>query len=51
MLFLNEYYILKEIDHPHVIKIYELWQDEVYYYIITEYLGGGEIYKKISKRK
>lgn len=50
-MLLNEYYILKQIDNPHIIKIFELWQDDVYYYIITEYLEGGELYKTISKRK
>ena len=50
-MLLNEYYLLKQVDHSHIVKIYELWQDEVYYYIITEYLEGGEIYKSISKRK
>jgi calcium-dependent protein kinase len=50
-MLLNEYYILKEIDHIHVIKIFELWQDDVYYYIITEYLEGNELYKRISARK
>jgi calcium-dependent protein kinase len=50
-MLLNEYYLLKQIDHSHIIKIFELWQDDVYYYIITEYLEGGEIYKTISKRK
>mmetsp|Transcript_29265 Transcript_29265/g.33541 ORF Transcript_29265/g.33541 Transcript_29265/m.33541 type:complete len:168 (+) Transcript_29265:258-761(+) len=49
-MLLNEYYILKEIDHANIIKIFELWQDDVFYYIITEYLEGGEIYKKISTR-
>ena len=48
-MLLNEYNILKQIDNPHVIKIYELWKDEVFYYIITEYLEGGELYKTISK--
>ena len=50
-MLLNEYYLLKQIDHSHIIKIFELWQDDVYYYIITEFLEGGEIYKTISKRK
>ena len=50
-MLLNEYYILKEIDHIHVIKIFELWQDDVYYYIITEYLEGNELYKRISARQ
>ena len=50
-MLLKEYHILKEIDHNHIIKIFELWQDDVYYYIITEYLEGGELYKRISARK
>ena len=49
MLF-NEYNILRDVDHPNIIKIFELWEDDVYYYIVTEYLSGGEIYKSISKR-
>ena len=50
-MLLNEYSILKQIDNPHIIKIFELWKDDVYYYIITEYLEGGELYKTISKRE
>ena len=50
-MLLNEYNILKQIDHPNVIKIFEMWQDQVYYYIITDYLQGGEIYKNVSTRK
>lgn len=50
-MLLNEYYILKETDHPHIVKIFELWQDDVYYYIVTEYLEGGEIYNTISERE
>lgn len=28
--------ILKELDHPHIIRLYELFQDEKNYYLITE---------------
>lgn len=28
--------ILKELDHPHIIRLYELFQDEKHYYLITE---------------
>lgn len=49
-MLLNEYNILKQIDNPHVIKIFEFWKDDVFYYIVTEYLEGGELYKTISKR-
>lgn len=32
----QEMNILKTIDHPNVIKLIELYQDEQHYYLITE---------------
>jgi len=29
--------ILKDLDHPNILKLYELFQDENNYYLITEY--------------
>ena len=34
---LAEVSILKELDHPHIVKIYEMYQDETHYYLITEW--------------
>lgn len=28
--------ILKDLDHPNILKLYELYQDENNYYLITE---------------
>lgn len=28
--------ILREIDHPNVIKLFEVFENEEYYYLITE---------------
>ena len=30
--------ILKDLDHPNIVKLYELFQDEENYYLITECL-------------
>jgi len=49
--FLKEIQILIQIDHPNIIKIYEYFQDETYFYIITEFVSGGELYDTISKWK
>lgn len=35
---LSEMNILKTLDHPGVIKLIELYQDDKHYYLITEYL-------------
>jgi len=46
--FLKEIEILIGIEHPNIIKIYEYYTDEIYYYLITEFLSGGELYDTIS---
>lgn len=48
---LNEIDILKQLDHPNIVKIYEFYQDKINFYLITEYINGGELFDKISKVK
>jgi calcium-dependent protein kinase len=45
----NEIRILKSLDHPNIIKIYEFFSDDINYYIITEYSEEGDLYGKIVK--
>ena len=33
--------ILKNLDHPNIVKLYELYQDQSYYYLVTEYVDVG----------
>lgn len=33
---LAEVEILKNLDHPNIVKLYELFQDENFYYLVTE---------------
>jgi calcium-dependent protein kinase len=49
--FLNEIRILMACEHPHIIKIFEYYSDDVNYYIIMEYIPGGELYETISTWK
>ena len=49
MLF-NEINILKEIDHPNIIKMYEFYEDEKRYYMVTEICKGGELFDEILQR-
>ncbi len=48
-VFLKEIEILAKTEHPNIIKIIEYYKDEINYYIITEYISGGELYEAISK--
>lgn len=42
--------ILKTLDHPNILKLIELFQDDSNYYLITEMCQGGELYKRIIER-
>ena len=41
--------ILKNLDHPNIIRLYELYQDSKCYYLVTEFCSGGELFDKIKK--
>ena len=40
----NEINILKNLDHPNIVKIYEYFEDDKRFYIITEICTGGELF-------
>ncbi|KRW99866.1 Protein kinase-like domain [Pseudocohnilembus persalinus] len=47
---LQEVNVLKNLDHPNILKIYECFQDKNNYYIVSEYCQGGELFETISKK-
>lgn len=48
---LNDVDILKKLDHPNIIKVYEFYQDEAAYYVVTDLCTGGELFEKIVQEK
>jgi len=49
--FSNEIGILKTVDHPHIIKLFECYYDNNYYYMVEEFCSGGDLYDYIRKQK
>ena len=43
----REISILKKVDHPNIIKLYEVFEDDKYIYLIMEQCKGGELFDKI----
>ena len=39
----NEIEVLKNIDHPNIMKIFEFFEDEKNIYLINEFCGGGDV--------
>ena len=46
----GELQTLEETSHPNIVRIYELLHDDRHYYIVSEYIRGGELYSLIVKR-
>ena len=54
--FKNEIKILQEINHKHIMKLYDVKITENHYYLVCELCNGGSLtecldtYKKINRR-
>ena len=46
--FKNEINILSKVDQPNIIKLYEIFEDKRYIYLIMEECTGGELFDKIN---
>lgn len=48
---LGEIEILKKCDHPNILKLYEFFQDQKRYFMVTELCNGGELFDKIAEEQ
>ena len=49
--FNNEMELLKALDHPNIIKLFDCYQDRRYYYMVEEYCSGGDLFDYIQKER
>ena len=47
----QELEVLSKTDHPHMVRVFELLQDDANFYIVSELVTGGELYDHIIKVK
>lgn len=48
---LSEISILKQMDHPNILKLYEFFQDPKRYFLVTELCNGGELFERIAQEQ
>ena len=48
--FKTEMATLKKLDHPNILKLYEVFEDSKKYFLVTEYCKGGELFDEIKRR-
>ncbi len=45
----NEIEILRRISHPNIVNIFEIFEDQRQYYIMSEFCEGGELFDAREK--
>ena len=48
--FKNEINIMSNADHPHIIKLYEIYESNRSFYLIMELCKGGQLFNKIIEK-
>lgn len=43
----NELDVLRGLDHPNIVKVFEYFEDDKRFYIVTEHIQGGELFDEI----
>ena len=46
----QEISLMKQLDHPNTVKLYEVYEDKTYIFLIMEELKGGELFDRILDR-
>ena len=46
----EEISVLKELKHPHIIRLYDVFDEPQYYYLVTEKMSGGELFDRIVQK-
>ena len=39
----NEIDILKQVDHPNIVKLFDIYEDDKYFFLVMELMMGGEV--------
>ena len=47
---LEEFSILRKLDHPNIIRIYDIYAERKYLYIVMDYCQGGELFDRIIEK-
>ena len=43
--------MLKRLVHPNIINLYEFYEDENRYYLVSELCTGGEVMDEMTKKE
>lgn len=47
---MTEVSILQQMKHPNIMTLREFFEEPEYYYLVTEFVGGGELFDRIVEK-
>ncbi|ETW00901.1 CAMK/CAMK2 protein kinase, variant [Aphanomyces invadans] len=42
--------VLAQLKHPNIIQLFDFFEEEHFYYIVTEYMEGGELFQRLIEK-
>jgi serine/threonine protein kinase len=42
----DEIQVLKDLKHEHIIQLYDVFEENSYWYLVTEQMKGGELFDR-----
>lgn len=46
----DEIQVLKDLKHEHIIRLYDVFEENSYWYLVTEQMKGGELFDRIVSK-
>ena len=46
----DEIAVLQELRHPNIIRLYDVYEEKDFYYLVTEQMMGGELFDRIVQK-
>jgi serine/threonine protein kinase len=46
----DEIQVLQELQHKHIIRLYDVFDESQFYYLVTEKMLGGELFDRIVQK-
>ena len=46
----NEVAMMLTVDHPHIVRYFETYDDHKYIYLVMELMQGGELLNRVMKK-
>ena len=50
-LIMEEINVLHKLDHPNIVNYFETYDSETHLYLVMEYIGGMDLFDKISHKR